>query len=144
MAAFTCIAFMGITTRAGGVPPGQTSYTSEVVCAFRSIGATDPDPKTRNPDYMAKHFVNPALQVRAPGVGLGFEDAKVAVNLMKNGVFYSVNARTHHIDTLLAQALREGVQQVVVFGAGFDSRAYRSHEQYPTVNFSRSTCRPHP
>jgi methyltransferase (TIGR00027 family) len=135
MAAFACIAVTVFVTRAGGVEPGQTSYTAEVVCAFRSIGATDPDPKTRNPDDMARHFVNPALKGRIPGVGLAFEDAKVAMDLMKNGVFYYVNARTHHIDSLLSQSLQEGTQQVVIFGAGFDSRAYRFHDRYPTVRF---------
>ena len=133
--AFTCIAVNVFVTRAGSVEPGQTSLTAEVVCALRSIGATDPDPKTRNPDDMAKHFVNPALKGRIPRLGLAFEDAKVAMDLMDNGVFYYVNARTHHIDRLLSQSLQEGTQQVVIFGAGFDSRAYRFHDQYPTDRF---------
>jgi methyltransferase (TIGR00027 family) len=37
----------------------------------------------------------------------------------------TVAVRTRYIDDLLADALRRGVEQVVILGAGFDSRAYR-------------------
>ena len=117
------------------VEAGRISYTAEAVCAFRSIAALDPDPKTRNPDHMAKHFINPELQGRFPGLGLTFDDAKVAIDFQDTGVFYYVNARTHHMDTLLKKALQDGVQQVVILGAGFDSRAYRFHEDQPKVRF---------
>jgi methyltransferase (TIGR00027 family) len=36
-----------------------------------------------------------------------------------------VAVRTRYIDDALTAALRSGVEQVVIFGAGFDSRAYR-------------------
>lgn len=132
-----CLAlFLSLSPSPGGaVDKGKTSYTAEVVCAFRSIGALDPDPKTRNPDFMAKHFVNPALRSKIPGLGLDFEDAKTAMDLLGNGAFYYVNARTRHIDSLLIAALKAGFRQVVIMGAGFDSRAYRFHETYPEVRF---------
>ena len=60
MAIFLLLALLVGPAKA--VDPGKTSYTAEVVCALRSIGALDPDPKTRNPDHMAKFFVNPALR----------------------------------------------------------------------------------
>lgn len=37
----------------------------------------------------------------------------------------TVVVRTRYIDDVLGQALRTGVEQVVILGAGFDSRAYR-------------------
>ena len=37
----------------------------------------------------------------------------------------TVAVRTRYIDDALAAALRNGVEQVVILGAGFDSRAYR-------------------
>jgi methyltransferase (TIGR00027 family) len=121
--------------QARAVEPGKTSSTAEAVCAYRSIGATDPDPKTRNPDDMARLFLNPALKGHFPGLGLPYEEAKVAMDWMKNGVFYYINARTLHMDALLRQALRSGFRQVVVLGAGFDSRAYRFHKDFPNVHF---------
>jgi methyltransferase (TIGR00027 family) len=37
----------------------------------------------------------------------------------------TVAVRTRYIDDALTAALRSGVEQVVILGAGFDSRAYR-------------------
>ena len=37
----------------------------------------------------------------------------------------TVAVRTRYIDDVVADALRSGVEQVVILGAGFDSRAYR-------------------
>ena len=130
-----CLLLALLVGQVWAVEPGKTSYTAEAVCALRSIGALDPDPKTRNPDHMAKLFVNPELKRSFPGLGLDFEDAKLAMDQMKNGVFYYVNARTLHLDALLTQALKAGCRQVVIMGAGFDSRAYRFHKDYPDVRF---------
>ena len=130
-----CLSLVLPVDQANAVDPGKTSYTAEVVCALRSIGASDPDPKTRNPDHMAKYFVNPALKARFPGLGLDFEDAKFAMDRMNTGVYYYVNARTLHMDDLLTQALKAGFRQVVIMGAGFDSRAYRFHDAHPDVRF---------
>jgi len=50
------------------------------------------------------------------------------------GYFY-VNARTRYIDYLLERAAGQGITQIVVLGAGFDSRAYRYHRAYPKATF---------
>ena len=49
--------------------------------------------------------------------------------------FFYVNARTAHIDATLLRAAREGATQVVVLGAGFDSRAYRFAASQPHLSF---------
>jgi len=41
------------------------------------------------------------------------------------GVIGGLICRTRYIDDALQNALREGFQQIVILGAGFDSRAYR-------------------
>jgi methyltransferase (TIGR00027 family) len=43
--------------------------------------------------------------------------------------------RTRHIDAALEASLTRGVEQVVILGAGLDSRAYRMRDQYSTVRF---------
>ncbi len=130
-----CLVLVLSFSQTHAVEPGKTSYTAEAVCAFRAVGAQDPDPQTRNPDHMAKFFVNPSWNQSFPGLGMDFEDAKLAMDRMNNGVFYYVNARTLHMDAMLTQALKAGFKQVVIMGAGFDSRAYRFHETYPKVRF---------
>ncbi|NIQ51934.1 MAG: SAM-dependent methyltransferase, partial [Gammaproteobacteria bacterium] len=41
------------------------------------------------------------------------------------GVIGSLLCRTRYIDDALREALEAGARQVVVLGAGFDTRAYR-------------------
>jgi methyltransferase (TIGR00027 family) len=49
--------------------------------------------------------------------------------------YFVINARTHHIDAALKRAAADGVTQVVILGAGFDSRAYRFRQAYPQLRF---------
>lgn len=49
------------------------------------------------------------------------------------GHHYYVIARTRYIDDFLQDQLLEAVQQVVILGAGFDSRAYRFSDQLGNV-----------
>jgi methyltransferase (TIGR00027 family) len=98
------------------------------VCALRAVGAMHPDPKVRNPDYLAEKFVDEAFW-RASPFRTNPERAR------HNPTYFAVNARTHHIDALLVDALSQGATQVVNLGAGFDSRAYRFRDRFPRVRF---------
>ncbi|QDU90896.1 Putative S-adenosyl-L-methionine-dependent methyltransferase [Pirellulimonas nuda] len=49
------------------------------------------------------------------------------------GFLEFVAARTRRLDDLLEQALRDGVRQVVILGAGYDSRAYRYSQHWQDV-----------
>ena len=107
---------------------GKVSTTAESVCAMRAAGAKHPDPKLRNPDYLAERFVGDAFWQASP-LRTHPERAR------HNPVFFWVNARTHHFDALLVEALSQGATQVVNLGAGFDSRAYRFRDRFPQVRF---------
>jgi methyltransferase (TIGR00027 family) len=43
------------------------------------------------------------------------------------GLIGDLYCRTRYIDEALARALRGGIKQIVILGAGFDARAYRIH-----------------
>jgi methyltransferase (TIGR00027 family) len=107
---------------------GQVSLTAESVCALRAVAAKHPDPKVRNPDYLAEKFVSEAFWRTSPYRA----DPERARH---NPNYFWVNARTHHMDALLVDALSQGVAQVVNLGAGFDSRAYRFRERFPRARF---------
>lgn len=49
--------------------------------------------------------------------------------------YYSINARTKHIDGILKGEAVKGIKQVVILGAGYDSRAYRFRDILPGVRF---------
>ena len=69
---------------------GKVSVTAESVCALRAVGAQHPDPKVRNPDYLAEKFVDEAFW-RASPLRANPERAR------HNPTYFAVNARTHHI-----------------------------------------------
>jgi methyltransferase (TIGR00027 family) len=56
----------------------------------------------------------------------GLRDALLASRERRSpGVLGNLLCRTRYIDDVLRASLKEGVEQVVILGAGFDSRAYR-------------------
>jgi hypothetical protein len=77
---------------------GKVSVTAESVCALRAAGAMHPDPKLRNPDYLAEKFVDEAFWRASPW--------RTNPALARHSpTYFAVNARTHHIDALLVEAL---------------------------------------
>lgn len=123
---------------AGAVEPGLPSKTSVWVAIHRAIGAKNPDAQFRNPDYLAEKFVGSrerALLTDYPvdAVDLPYEQAlkRIPDPMNVTGLFM----RTVHIDATLQDALRDGARQIVVLGAGLDSRAFRFENRLEGVAF---------
>ena len=131
---FLLIFSLGITT-AYAVRPGEVSWTAEGVTALRAIGALEPDEKIRNPDYLAAKFINPAYWRYSVYNQLNYKMNMRVVKAYRVDTYFLVNARTHKIDQTLLQMEKDGLKQVVVLGAGFDTRAYRFAEKMPNVQF---------
>jgi len=114
------------------VLPGEVSQTAAIVCEYRAIAAQHPDPRLRNPDDLADKLCPRASPLPRPyGEARTFIDNSGATNA---GYFF-VNARTLYIEAALRRAADEGATQVVILGAGFDSRAYRFHDTHPRLRF---------
>jgi len=125
-------AWLCATQPALAVRPGHVSFTAEAVCAYRAIAAQHPDPKLRNPDDLAAKLCRSSM----PLPRLYAEARQFIDNSGETyAAYFYVNARTHCIDAALRRAAAEGATQVVVMGAGFDSRAYRFHESHPALRF---------
>ena len=119
------------SARALAVPPGTVSWSAEVVCMMRAIASQHPDPVLRNPDQIAAQICPRPFELR------DYESARAAIDADPEsfaGYFY-VNARTHCIDAAVDRAARGGAAQIVILGAGFDSRAYRLHDAHPGLRF---------
>lgn len=116
---------------AGAVPEGAASVTAAAVCDFRAVGALHPDKGLRNKDTLAAKLCSPRILPHDYAIARG------AIDLDPEGYsgYFFVNARTRHIDEQLERAAKDGARQVVVLGAGFDSRAYRFHRRYPKLRF---------
>ncbi len=117
------------------LPPPQISITALLACAYRAIGAKNPDPLTRNPDDLAERLIGRSDIISRLGLTLDFEEAMARIRQGPTPAFFFVTARTKHIDAVLTRELTSGADQVVVLGAGFDTRARRFSSDFPAVNF---------
>ena len=93
-----------------------------MVCLKRAFSYREPDPALRSGDGLAEVFLPPffAFVARRPRL------AKLYLNLLVRvpKSYEYVIARTRLVDEAFAR-YAAGMEQVVIFGAGFDSRAIR-------------------
>ena len=96
------------------------------------MGAREPDESIRNPDYLAERLLGPeerALIAEQPVVQAlekDFAEARQNIEALSSAIMMII--RTRFIEERLEQAVRDGASQVVILGAGFDTRAYRLRE----------------
>jgi methyltransferase (TIGR00027 family) len=107
------------------------SKTAVYVTAGRAIGAREPDPEARNPDYLAEPLLGDvaSLNIDHPAIQaleLDYEEAMKSMEVV-NAV-RMMTVRTRFIDDVLHEAMAEGAEQLVILGAGFDTHAYRYRE----------------
>ena len=123
------VAYAFAAPRAYTVEPGLPSRTAVVTMAARAMGTYDPDPSVRNPDWLAEHFIGAAERQLLEGtpwakaLDMDFRDASRIPEI--ETLIRVMLVRTRFFDERLRKALDGGAEQVVVLGAGFDTRAYR-------------------
>jgi methyltransferase (TIGR00027 family) len=121
------------TTAVGGAQPGRPSVTALEVAAYRAIGAKHPEPAIRSDDRIAERLLGPEERAILKEAGaevvlaaLAMDTERAWDSLGNRSVFArGVHVRTRHIDEVLRESLKLGASQVVILGAGLDSRAYR-------------------
>ena len=110
--------------------PG-VSRTSIYVAAGRAVGAREPDPSARNPDYLAERLLGDPSRIdldhpSVRALSLSYDEAMRDIEVVSNVRMMTV--RTRFIDEALERAITGGATQVVILGAGFDSHGYRCQE----------------
>jgi methyltransferase (TIGR00027 family) len=111
---------------------GLPSRTSILTAAVRAFGAREPDASVRNPDWAAERLIGPAelALIAEHPVSKAFDrDFQQAINDPDIfGFTWLMLVRTRFIDQMMERAVRGGVTQLVILGAGFDTRAHRFTE----------------
>lgn len=105
----------------------QASRTAEYMALFRALESFRPPGRRLFEDRFAREFLRPSLRTvahlsRAPLFGVLIP---WVIDQRWPGARSSGMARTRFIDEALVKAIEEGIEQVVILGAGFDCRAYR-------------------
>ena len=111
---------------------GLPSRTAILTAAARAFGSREPDASVRNPDWVAGRLIGPAelaLIADHPiskALDQDFQQAMDDLDIF--GFAWLMLVRTRFIDELMERAVRSGVTQLVILGAGFDTRAHRFAE----------------
>jgi methyltransferase (TIGR00027 family) len=130
---------VALVAAALAVEPGKPSKTSIAVTALRAIGAKNPDAALRNPDYLAIKFLGRAeravLAAEWP-VDILDVDFAEAIRRVPVPALVAVNvSRTKYVDSAFIEALGGGAKQIVILGAGFDTRGIRFRNRLRGVRF---------
>ena len=99
----------------------KVSRTAEFTCFARTLSYLEKREPYKSGDYISLIIVNSLIKllIKIPPVRNMF------IRMQPAGMYEYVIARTKFIDMEFQKAMREGVEQVLIFGAGFDSRSIR-------------------
>ena len=106
---------------------GQASRTAEYVALFRAIESSLPAKRRLFEDPFARRFLGRRFALLAALCSLPGAADLVSryIDGRWAGARSSAVARTRLIDDTISDALAQGIEQLVILGAGFDARAYR-------------------
>lgn len=94
----------------------------------RALAHLESDEAIRNPDTLAMRLLD-----QPPAGSDNLTAFKQQLNQILPGAYHFQNARTRCIDQRMLEAVASGFRQVLLLGAGFDTRPYRL--QAPGVHF---------
>jgi len=105
----------------------KASQTAQYMALFRALETTLPENQRLFIDPYAKSFLNGKLKIATRLAPISFVRRYVQNTIRKKipGAMSSGIARTRYIDDLLYQAIQHKVKQVIILGAGYDTRALR-------------------
>jgi methyltransferase (TIGR00027 family) len=100
----------------------RPSETAMTVAFCRAFSNAEEDEALKGDDYLAKIFLN-EISLKPLKDRTSFEWVKK--NVMNDGSYEFIIARTAFYDNIVKQELGGNIPQIVLLGAGYDSRAYR-------------------
>jgi methyltransferase (TIGR00027 family) len=102
----------------------EPSRTAETAAAPRALESQKPIDQRICSDPFAERFLSPTFSLLGETRVPKFL-ANWIYKRMLPGFFGFTVARTRHIDEILQTCIKNGLEQLVILGAGYDSRAYR-------------------
>ncbi|MCW4013214.1 MAG: SAM-dependent methyltransferase [Candidatus Bathyarchaeota archaeon] len=100
----------------------KTSRMAEYTCSSRASSYCEKSDFYHSEDYVAAKMVPWFVRLLIKN---GFIRKSLLSVMAPKGAYEYVIARTKYIDAVFDQAVSDGVEQVLIFGAGFDSRSIR-------------------
>jgi methyltransferase (TIGR00027 family) len=102
----------------------KSSRTADFTCMYRAASYLEKNELYKSEDYIAPRLL--------PGLIKFFVKYKL-INFnwgfFPKGIYEYVIARTKYIDKIFKELIENDIDQILIFGAGFDSRAIRFNEK---------------
>jgi len=99
-----------------------TSRTAEITCLFRACSTFEANSHYKSDDHIAPllipGFLKPLIQILPVR-------KYITRRIASKGIYKYIIARTKYIDAVFERAVAEQFDQILIFGAGFDTRALR-------------------
>jgi methyltransferase (TIGR00027 family) len=99
-----------------------TSRTAEWICMCRAISSLERDPYYRSDDWVARSLLPDFLRLL---LRIPFAGRLLLKAFATKGGYEYVIARTKYIDAVFSKVPYDRFSQILLFGAGFDTRALR-------------------
>jgi methyltransferase (TIGR00027 family) len=103
---------------------GRPSFTAEIDAIIRTIESEKPENERLCYDPFARGFISTANKI----IGMIPPLRKPVLRYLEQKhpfILDCIPARTRYIDNYVNKRIEEGLQQLIILGAGYDSRAYR-------------------
>jgi methyltransferase (TIGR00027 family) len=104
--------------------------SAETMAFMRAVVSGEKNLVVRSEDRMARHFLGSKYRLL---VSLGQCTLRRLLEFAVPGSYGFTIARTRHFDEVLSAECLAGVEQVVLLGAGYDSRPFRLREALQNV-----------
>jgi len=108
-----------------------TSRTAEMTCVSRACSVLETNPYYMSDDYIAPLLLPSGLR---PFLHISLVRRLFTKVAAPKGIYEYVIVRTKYIDAVFKQALVEQFDQILIFGAGFDTRALRFQDAMGNTN----------
>jgi methyltransferase (TIGR00027 family) len=106
----------------------KASWTAEVTAIFRATESIRPNQIRLFKDQYAINFIHPYLRFVLKNRQLTLFLLWLMIDRRFPGASTTAVSRIRFVDDCLKDSIKNGIEQLVILGAGFDSRAYRFDE----------------
>jgi methyltransferase (TIGR00027 family) len=104
----------------------KTSRTAAMTCMSRAASYLERNPGYHSDDYLAVRILPKFIALL---IHISLFRRLLARRLAPLGVYEYVIARTKYNDAVFKKALTNQFDQILIFGAGYDTRSLRFHEK---------------
>lgn len=104
---------------------GRASWTAEMTAVFRATESIRPGAVRLFHDRYAAHFLRPIYRLILKSRPLALFMVWLMVDRRFPGASTTISSRVRFVDDCLRIGIDSGIGQLVLLGAGYDSRAYR-------------------